>query len=812
MKRLLVSLSVVIITLQAAGQFSVSGKITDENEEPLPNASVILEETGKGATTDASGYFNMGSIPGGQYTMIVSFIGYGEERIPLEIKRDINLPVIALEKKPVLVEEVVVSSIRARENTPVAYVNISKEEIREKNFGQDIPSLLSDVPSMVTTSDAGNGIGYSSMRLRGTDMNRINVTINGIPLNDAETHSVFWVDLPELAASAEQIQVQRGVGTSTNGAAAFGGSVNIQTDPLSRKSYAHIQSSAGSFNTFRNTLSAGTGMIADRVSLDLRLSDVRSDGYIDRSWVELQSYFVSAGYDNGRSVIKFITFGGFEELYQSWGGVPSALLDTDRTFNPMGAYTDAEGNARYYDNQIDHYDQVHYQLHYMGRWSERLTVNLAGHYTHGAGYYEEFVPEDNPFGESSYLFYGLDEPVIGEDTVMYTDFIRRKWVDNDFFGIIGSAQYNSGRLRLIAGGAWNRYLGLHYGVVNWSRVLGENVLNHRWYEGTGDKRDWNGYVKSYIDLGSRLTAFVDLQLRGIDYTIGGTDAYSRDVSGAYDFLFFNPKAGLNFEPADGHRAYISFARANREPNRNNYTDASAGMEPEHECMRDYEAGYDFSGPRFSSTANLYFMDYRNQLVLTGQINEVGYPIMMNVQDSYRAGIELSASVLIISDLRLGGNVTLSRNRIHGSTNYIDNWDYWNDPENEPFQIEQDLGETDLAFSPALIAGGRLEYEPAEGLQLKWFSKYVGKQYIDNTSSEQYTIDPYFVNDLIVSYNFSPSWVEQLGVSLKVANIFNVAYETNAWLYRYYMGGEEYYSDGFYPQAGINFMAGLDVRF
>jgi iron complex outermembrane receptor protein len=799
-------------TLQAAGQFNVAGKIIKEDDQPLVNANIVLLETGKGTTTDPAGNFTIRSIPGGEYTLAASFLGYEEKRLLVKVTGDVTLPAIRLGKRPMLVEEVVVSGIRARENTPVAYTNIQKEEIRSKSFGQDIPALLSDAPSVVTTSDAGNGIGYSSMRLRGTDLNRINVTINGIPLNDAETQAVFWVDLPELASSAEQIQIQRGVGTSTNGAAAFGGSVNIQTEPLNQKPYAQIQSSAGSFNTFRNTLSAGTGLISDRISVDLRLSDVQSDGYIDRSWVDLQSYFLSAGYDNGRSSLKFITFGGFEELYQSWGGVPSSLLSTDRTYNPMGAYTDAEGNERYYENQIDHYDQVHYQLHFSRKWTEHLTANLSGHYTHGAGYYEEFVPENDPYGESTYAFYGLREPVIGNDTVQTTDFIRRKWVENDFYGVIGSVTYHSGRIQWIGGGGWNRYTGLHFGEVNWSRILGENLLNHRWYEGTGDKQDWNGYTKTYVELGSRLTAFLDLQLRGITYAIGGTDAFSRDVSGDYTFLFFNPKAGFNFVPAPGHRAYLSFARANREPNRNNYIDAPADAKPVHECMRDYEAGYELSGGTFSGGVNLYFMDYRNQLVLTGQINEVGYPVMTNVEDSYRAGIELMGNVTVMRNLRWSGNLTLSRNRIKEFRNYIDNWDYWSDPASEPFQIEQELGETHLAFSPSLIAASRLVFNPWERLELQLVSKYVGIQYIDNTSNEAYTIDPYIVNDLLLSCTFSTSWARKLAISVKVANLFNASYETNAWLYRYYLGGQEYYEDGYYPQAGINFMAGLDIRF
>ncbi len=805
-KQVLFGLVLLAAAMHAGAQYALSGTVTDLENEPLTGATIHLPSLDRGASTDVKGYFLIPGLQQGSYEVRISFVGFETFTKNIRVNSDTDLGRITLESRSFLGEEVTISALRAGEKTPMAFVNLDRDQIAERNFGQDIPYIVGLTPSVITSSDAGHGIGYTSMRIRGTDANRINVTINGVPLNDAETHSVFWVDLPDLATSTEQIQIQRGVGTSSNGAAAFGATVNMQTKFFEKEPYARYDLTAGSFNTLKNSLSAGTGLIKDRFAVDLRLSDLHSDGYIDRSWTDLQSYYLSAGWYTEKSSLKFITFGGFEELYQSWGGVPSSMLATDRTYNEMGIYTDTAGQSAFYENQIDHYDQIHYQLHYSRELSKRLHVNGALHYTNGSGYYEQYKESED------YTDYSMEIPVIGSDTIFSTDLIRRKWLDNDFYGAIASLNYESARGRVIVGGGWNRYIGLHFGRVIWAEHFGNNKKGHQWYHGTGDKSDWNLYGKYYYDIGDRMTAFMDLQLRGIDYMLEGTDDNSRDVTQDHNYLFFNPKAGISYLPTDGQRAFVSWSRASREPNRNNFTDAPAGRPPVHETLNDYEAGYSLSGDAYRAGITLYLMDYTDQLVLTGEINETGYPVMTNVEKSYRAGVELEAGVNLYNKIVWSGNLTLSRNRISDFVNYTDNWDYWSDPENEPYQVEENIGNSTLAYSPSVVAASQLEYMLPANISLSVLSKYVSRQYIDNTSNRAYSIDPYFVNDLKLSYLFVPNWGGQIGVSILVPNVLDVKYETNAWLYRYYSGGEEQFMDGYFPQAGRHFMLGLNVRF
>lgn len=807
MKRQIITACMCIIVIaQLQAQFKLSGKIMDEQEQALEGASVALKHTSIGTISNTGGAFEIKNIPGGDYTLVVSYIGYVDHIMSISIWEDTDVAAVLMQEISYQGEEVTISALKAGEKTPMAFTNLTEEEITARNFGQDIPYLLGSTPSLITSSDAGHGIGYTAMRIRGTDANRINVTINGIPLNDAESHSVFWVDLPELASSTEQIQIQRGVGTSTNGAAAFGATVNMQTKLLNKEPYAQYDMTAGSFKTFRNSISAGTGLIKDKFAIDLRLSDLRSDGYIDRSWTDLQSYYLSAAYYSEQSSLKFITFGGFEELYQSWGGVPSSLLETNRTYNEMGLYTDSSGVEHAYDKQVDHYDQIHYQLHYSKTLSDALYFNAALHYTRGNGYYEQYESDDD------YEFYSMIPPIIEGDTLTQTDLVRRKWLDNDFYGAIASLKYEANKSTAILGGGWNRYYGLHFGKVIWAQYFGENASGHKWYEGSGDKTDLNVYGKYYYYFNDRITTFLDLQMRRVTHIIEGTDANNRDVTQDHEFLFFNPKAGINFEPIDGHRAFFSFARANREPNRNNYTDAPAERQPVQETLHDFEAGYSLSTGKMYAGLTLYFMDYKDQLVLTGQINEVGYPVMTNIENSYRAGTEIEFRIKPVRQLDWNMNLTLSRNQIESFTNYIDNWSYWDDPDLEPYQIEEEIGKSTLAFSPSIIASSQLTYTPFEELRISLASKYVGKQYVDNTANENFKLDPYFVNDLRISYSIRPNWVEEIKLSMLLVNLLNERYETNAWLYRYYYGGSEYSLDGYYPQAGRHVMFGVGISF
>ena len=793
--------------MTAYSQYTVSGVVTDEGNQPLPGANLVIADMNKGTIAAEDGVFMLEGIPGGDHSLHITYVGYESITKKISVTSNLDLGVLSMALSSLKMEEVMVTATRAGEKTPVAFTNLDREEIVSRNFGQDVPYLLSMTPSLVSSSDAGHGIGYTTMRIRGTDANRINVTINGIPLNDAESHSVFWVDLPDIATSVDNIQIQRGVGTSTNGAPAFGASVNLQTTTVNKEPYATIEGTGGSFKTLRSAISAGTGLLNDRFAVDLRLSSLSSDGYIDRAWTDLKSYYASAGYYGEKTMIKFVTFSGKERLYQAWNGVPSYLLETDRTYNSVGAYEDSNGNSAYYDNQIDNYKQDHYQLHFTREFSRKLYLNAALHYTRGIGYWEEYK-EDEALAD-----YLLDQVISGTDTIQTTDLIRQRWLDNDFLGVVGGLHFQDDFIGAILGGGWNRYDGDHYGNVIWARFPGASEINHRWYENRGVKSDWNTYLKSTIRGGERLSFFLDLQLRGINYEISGADNDLRDISQMHDYLFFNPKAGVNFQLDDSQRAYLSASRANREPNRSNFVDADpAGPVPVHETLMDYEAGYSFTGGFFSLNANLYYMDYINQLVMTGEINDVGAPVMTNVKDSYRTGIELTGGIKPAPWLQWDVNATFSSNKIRNYVGFVDNWDYWYDPDNEPYQLEEDLGNTDLSFSPEIIFNNRLDAELLTNLHLVLSTRYVGKQFIDNTSSPGRKLDPYFVNDLGMSYSFFPLFVKELSLSFQVMNLFNEKYETNAWVYRYYSGGEHGVYDGFYPQAGINFMAGVRLRF
>jgi len=807
MKRVALLLAIPLWAVAAMGQYTVSGVVNDEGQQSLPGANLVITALNRGTVSSGDGVFEITNIPRGKYNLSVTFVGYKTLNKSISIDGNLDLGELSMELATLKVEEAMVTATRAGEKTPVAFTNIDREQISSRNFGQDIPFLLAMTPSLVSSSDAGQGIGYTSMRIRGTDGNRINVTINGIPLNDAESHSVYWVDLPDIATSVENIQVQRGVGTSTNGAPAFGASVNLMTQKVEKKAYATYEGSYGSFNTYRNSISAGTGLMKDHFSVDMRLSDMHSDGYMDRSWTDLQSWYASAAYYDAKTLVKFITFSGQEELYQAWNGVPSYLLESDRTYNELGGYTDTAGNQAYYDNQVDNYLQQHYQLHLTHEFSPRWHVNAALHYTKGSGYYEQYR-EGESLSE-----YQLDDAVIGGETIDETDLIRRKWLDNDFYGVVGGLHYEDGPLSAVLGGGWNHYDGDHFGNVIWARHPGESEIRHRWYENNGVKTDWNTYLKGMLQASDIISVFADLQIRGIDYGIKGIDDDLRNLSQEHDYFFFNPKAGLSIQLSDQQRAYMSVARANREPNRGNFVDADpAGPVPVQETLMDYEAGYSLQSGRYSFNANLYYMDYHNQLVLTGEINDVGSAVMSNVEKSYRAGMELSGGVEISSWLRWDLNVTLSDNKIIDYVGYVDNWDYWSDPANEPYQVEEDLGTTNLSFSPNLLFNSQIDIEPLKSLHLNVLSRYVGRQFIDNTSSLDRCLNPYFVNDLRISYSFFPDFLKEISINIQLINLFDVKYETNAWVYRYFNQGEEGIYDGYFPQAGLHLMAGVRMRF
>ena len=813
MKRLHVWLLMQLMVVAALGQHSLKGVVTG-NGEPLPGASVVIKNTFYGVSAKSDGSFEFHNLKKGTYTLKASFVGFETREM------EVNVPErqqVSMELTPatILTSEVLVSATRAKDKTPVAYTNITGEEIATRNMGQDIPYLLQLTPSFVATSDAGAGVGYTNFRIRGTDMNRINVTVNGIPLNDAESHGTWFVDLPDLASSLENVQVQRGVGTSTNGAAAFGATINLQTNTLNKDPYAEYKTAAGSFNTFKNTVSAGTGLLDGKFTLDARLSKVTSDGFIDRAFSDLKSFFISGGYHSGNTIIKANIFSGLETTYQSWNGVPSVRLNNDlegmQRYEEHWLYSPQQtqeminsDNRTYnlytYENQVDHYQQDHYQLHFSHKFSQALNLNASGFYIRGKGYYENYrynrKPED----------YRLPEITFGGETVKRTDLIDRKWLDNHFYGLTFSLNYQKRKSDFTLGGGWNTYDGDHYGNVIWAQFAGTAKPNHEWYLNNGLKKDFNLFAKYNYQVEEKLSLFADLQYRRIDYSIDGIDDDLRNITQEHEFNFINPKLGVFYKPTQNQNVYLSFATANREPNRSAYVDANPqGKQPVYETLYNWELGYDYKSVVFSGAVNFYHMNYKSQLVLTGEINDVGAPVMVNVDKSYRRGIELQTGIVITRNLQWLANATFSQNKIENFTEYVDNWDTGGQ---EVFS----LGTTDIAFSPNVIANSQVVCEPVKNLSFAFTSSHVGKQFIDNTSSDDRSLDAYFVNNLKVDYSFKTGFFDKVALHLMVNNLFSEEYESNAWVYSYILGGERFKMDGYFPQAGRHFMVGVDLRF
>jgi iron complex outermembrane receptor protein len=686
-------------------------------------------------------------------------------------------------------DEVLVSAVRVTTKTPVSFSNLDKKEIQFRNLGQDIPILMNYLPSVVTTSDAGNGVGYTGIRVRGSDATRVNITINGIPYNDSESHGTYWVNMPDFASSVESLQLQRGVGTSTNGAGAFGASLNMLTDTYSEESTGEISNSFGSFNTRKHTVKFSTGLLNDHLELAGRLSNINSQGYIDRASSNLKSYFLQGTYVGKTTLIKALVFGGTEKTYQSWNGLEDEeKLKNDRTYNTAGMYTDESGNTRFYDNETDNYQQDHYQLHWNQKLFPNWSTNLAFHYTKGKGYYENYQ-EDADFTEFGLL------PVGTETT---TDLVRQKWLDNDFYGTTFSANYKNDQLDFIFGGGWNKYTGDHFGKVIWSRFASQSELGDHYYDDSAIKVDGNIFAKANYQLSRKISLFGDLQYRRVSYKADGAQpVFVDDV-----FDFFNPKAGLNYLLNTKSTLYFSYARANREPNRDDYENGSP--KPEH--LDDFELGWRYVSEKMKWNINGYYMKYHDQLVLTGALNDVGSPVRENSGNSYRLGIEIDGTVRLSKKWIVQPNVTLSQNK---------NQDFYFSRNG----VLQNLGNTNIAFSPDIIAANRLTFLPVSNLQLSLLSKFVGEQFMANIDSEKSKLDSYFVNDLNVSYEIHPKSIfKSVVISALVNNVLDLKYESNGYFYTY----DDDYSNpgiittiegaGFYPQAGINFLAGLTLKF
>lgn len=810
-------LSAIFITCchQVAAQ-NIRGTVRGAEGDPLPGVHAVIVGGYSGTFTDINGIFGLRSSASDSVTLRLTAIGLR----PLELRvlpsagPELELTMQVADHR---LDEVVTRATRASRSTATTYSELDAEAIAKRNFGQDMPYIIDQEPNVVVNSDAGAGVGYTGIRIRGTDPTRINVTVNGIPINDSESHGVFWVNMPDFASSVQSMQIQRGVGTSTNGAAAFGASINMQTNTLNHRPHATITNGYGSFNTWRHTIEAGTGLLADRFSVDARLSKISSDGYIDRATSDLRSFYVSGAYHGKKSLLRANIFSGKEKTYQAWYGTPESRVTGN--VDAMNAYiarnylSDEEAtnllnsgrtyNHYTYGNETDNYQQDHYQLLFSHELPHGLHLNLAGHYTRGRGYFEQYRKDDRLSS------YGLESIVQGGDTITRTDLVRQRWLDNHFFGGTFALEYAPGqRFSTTLGGGFNQYLGVHFGELVWMRHAGSTGIGHRYYGNDASKNDLNIYLKATYAITSRLSAFADLQYRRIDYRFVGPVAISgQDIAYVDHDLhwdFFNPKAGLNLELDSRNRLYASFAVANREPVRDDLTESSPDSRPRHEQLYNTEVGYQRQTERYRFGANLYWMHYVDQLVLTGKVNDVGAYTRQNVPLSDRYGIELHWNWDIIRRLSWSANAAFSQNRIREFEEAVDDYDTGT-------QVITVHRNTDIAFSPNIVLGSELTYNPIGQLRIALITKYVGEQYLDNTSDRDRMLAPWVVNNVRLSYEFGWRFFKGIGLAVQLNNITNEMYEANGYTFSYIAGGEKVTENFFYPQAGFNFMTMLTVK-
>lgn len=790
--------------------FSIYGRITDAEGNPLVGASVILENTYLGTYSGVNGNYRLSQVRQGNFTLVASYLGFETVKVDVKVDKDVELN-LQLRQSSQYLDAVVVSSTRASNRMPIAQTTLNREQLKQANTGGDTPYLLEMLPSVVVSSESGIGIGNTAFRIRGTDPTRINVTINGVPLNDAESQGVYWVDLPDFVASVDNVQVQRGVGTSTNGAAAFGATVNFQTNTTTPEPFSTVELLGGSYNTRKVSARLGTGIMKSRFSLEGRFSQIYSDGYIERANSNHRSMFLTAAWHGERSQLRANIIHGEEHTGITWEGTPDYMMSTNRRYNPAGEYIDDQGITRYYDNQKDNYWQTHYHLVGTHSFTKHLTANITLHLTDGRGYYEEYKPN------RKLSKYGLPNFTIGDTIIKRTDFIQQKWMDNIFYGGIASIIYRFGNYDITLGGGWNQYDGDHFGKILWSKVNVGLPNNYEWYRNNGVKTDWNIYAKAIWQLSDPISVFADIQYRGITYKLNGIDSDVIPLNQNHSWNFLNPKVGATFSISSGHEAYISYAVAHREPARSDLKDAQKGtidFTPKPERLNDWEIGYRLRLQNISVDLGYYYMLYKDQLVLTGELTDVGYARMANVPTSYRTGVELSLSAMPTKWIKIDGSTTLSKNIIKNYTNYAnltDNPTDWNDLQTP---VDEYLGNTTISFSPSVIANARLSIMPMPNFQLSWVSKYVSRQYIDNTENKARSLDPYWVNNLVAEYRYRTQSNKSIFVQGTINNLFNLKYSANAWVYRtlFQSGDPEYVSIGYYPQAETHFMLRIGIEF
>jgi iron complex outermembrane receptor protein len=817
----------LFFAISGFSQFTLKGKVIDQDGLPLAGATIQILDSYRVVSTDGDGNYSISRLEAKNYQIKVSFIGYESVQNDLKINGD-TIVTFSLAFSPYLSKEFTVIGTRLDQQSPIAYTTLDKKSIAAQNLGQDMPELLSLTPSVVFTSDAGNGIGYSYMRMRGSDQSNINVSINGIPVNDAESQQVFWVDLPDLSSSTEDIQIQRGVGTSTNGAGAFGGSVNIQTEDIASKAGGEVNLAYGSFNTIKANLKLSSGIINKHWSMALRGSLIQSDGYIDRSAAYLSSYFGALQYSTAKSSLRFIAFGGGERTHQAWYGVPRSRLNNDvegmvdyaalNGYGPQHTNDLLNSDRRYnyytYENEVDDYDQYHNQLHWNQEINKNLILTLSAFYTKGKGYFEQYQYEENAFDDNSFAFYGMPDPIIGNDTITHADFIRQRWLDNDFYGMVFNLRYTRSKWDVYLGGGANQYRGNHFGNVLWNSIEDDLDLPFNYYDNNSVKNDANVYLKANYALNEVFSFYGDLQYRYIDYSFLGIDNQGDDLQQNIMLNFFNPKAGISAQLNPQNRLFASFSVGNKEPSRDDYVIAPPNDQPKPQRLYDLELGYALQFSDLALNLTVYNMQYKDQLINTGELNDVGAEIRTNTPDSYRRGIEVELRYRIFQWLNWNINVTASQNKIKNNVEYIDNWDTWS-------KDSLYLGTSDISFSPNLIASSQLSFtlfsseykeNKKQNLELTLISQYVSKQYLDNTSADSRSINAYFVNDIRLNYNLEHIGLRRITFIAMLKNVFDVKYVSNGWVYKYRSANEIQNLDGLFPQAGINYMLGLNVAF
>jgi iron complex outermembrane receptor protein len=789
-------------------QVTMSGQITDEQGNPILGARLKIRGTYLICASDINGRYQLNLDANTTYVLEISQIGF-QTVLDSVIVGDQNfIKNYTLLPPHFMTNSVVVNASTVDDNSPMTFNNINREQIEKMNFGQDIPYLLDEIPSSVVSSDAGAGIGYTGIRIRGTDPTRTNVTVNGIPLNDSESHGVFWVNMPDFVSSVDNIQVQRGVGSSSNGGAAFGAGIHMTTNTVNRNAYGEIENAAGSFNTMRHTIRMGTGLINNQFSLDARLSKISSDGYIDRASSDLRAFYISGAWLKENHSLRFNIFSGKEVTYQAWNGVFQDDLLNNRRMNSAGMYVDDNGDIQYYGNEVDNYQQTHYQLHYTGRLNKNFNQSLSLHYTRGLGYYEQFRRNDrfSTYGLTPIQIY--DATLDSVLTVNRTDLIRRRWLDNHFYGVVYGLTYDNDKgLQVTFGAAANQYIGDHYGEIIWARFASQSEIRDRYYDNRAVKSEVNSYIRANYQI-SKWNFFGELHYRFIDFRFTGNAVVFEEMTltnQTVNYHFLNPKAGFTYRLNDSHSFYMSYAQANREPVRRDFTESTPDSRPKAERLHNVEAAYLLQLKKFTAKTTAYFMYYKDQLVLNGKINDVGGYTRTNVDDSYRAGLELELGYKPNKKWHLVGNAAFSRNKIIEYTEFVDNYD-------DGSQVEQRFTNTDIAFSPSLIFGGRVSYSPFKNFEISLIGKYVGKQYLDNTQNENRIINPFAYANVRLNYVIKDLLFKEIHLGLLVNNVFNNLYENNGYTFSYIAGGEFITENYYYPQAGINFLGSVKLRF